>query len=87
MPNNIMDYVSIAGKDTTYELYLLAEISQGKQVQNINSTFFGGGVAEMLSKLIPLLKTAGGRSQLEYDRGRRAFLHYNQEISQFLAGL
>jgi trehalose synthase len=55
----IKDYVPIVGESVVQELYLLAERLEGKVIQNINSTAVGGGVAEILTRLIPLLKQLG----------------------------
>ncbi|MGA9100077.1 MAG: glycosyl transferase family 1, partial [Methanotrichaceae archaeon] len=55
----IDDYAAIVGQDTINELYSLASGSQGKILQNINSTYVGGGVAEILSRMLPLFKQLG----------------------------
>jgi len=41
------------------ELFLLAKKLEGKTIQNINSTAVGGGVAETLTRMIPLVKQLG----------------------------
>jgi trehalose synthase len=48
-------YRDIVGNDVIDELYLLAEKLSGIVVQNINSTSVGGGVAEILAYMVPLL--------------------------------
>lgn len=55
----ISAYEKIVGKQRVYELRLLAKKLKGKVIQNINSTRAGGGVAEILSRLIPLLNDLG----------------------------
>ena len=55
----IADYESIVGKDTIYELGLISRKLKKKKVQCINSTKLGGGVAEILSRIIPLLCDLG----------------------------
>jgi len=52
-------YAPIVGKSAVEELKLIAGKLQGKVVQNINSTFSGGGVAEILNRIIPLLQQLG----------------------------
>jgi len=55
----IADYESIVGKDIIYELGLISKKLRKKKVQCINSTKLGGGVAEILSRIIPLLCDLG----------------------------
>lgn len=55
----IADYESIVGKDIIDELKLISKKLKGKKIQCINSTKAGGGVAEILSRLIPLLNDLG----------------------------
>ncbi len=54
----IEDYIPIVGKSEIDELSLLAEKLKGKSIQNINSTSVGGGVAEILRRMIPLLRSS-----------------------------
>ena len=54
-PPTLADYESIIGKSQLDELRLLARALAGKRVKMVNSTALGGGVAEMLNRLIPLL--------------------------------
>lgn len=51
----IRDYEKIVGKDIIHELALISKKLKKKKIQCINSTKEGGGVAEILSRLIPLL--------------------------------
>ncbi len=53
------DYAPIVGKSTIEELRLISAKLQGRIIQNINSTFTGGGVAELLSRMVPLLQQLG----------------------------
>lgn len=53
---SLKDYIDIVGKQLIDELYFLAAKLKGKKIENINSTFFGGGVAEILSRIVPLIK-------------------------------
>ena len=49
------DYQSIVGAAVIDELRFLARDLKGKTVKMVNSTAVGGGVAEMLNRLVPLL--------------------------------
>ncbi len=54
-PPRLDDYEPIIGKPELDELRFLARPLLGKTVKMVNSTSLGGGVAEMLNRLIPLL--------------------------------
>src|ERR1700716_474107 len=49
------DYESIVGAAVLEELRFLARELKGRTVKMVNSTAVGGGVAEMLNRLVPLL--------------------------------
>jgi len=49
------DYQTIVGAANLDELRFLARELKGKTVKMVNSTAVGGGVAEMLNRLVPLL--------------------------------
>ena len=51
----VSDYEKIVGKEIIHELQLISLKLKKKKIQCINSTKTGGGVAEILSRLIPLL--------------------------------
>ncbi len=54
-PPHLDDYQSIVGAAEIDELRFLAREPKGKTVKMVNSTAVGGGVAEMLNRLVPLL--------------------------------
>ncbi len=54
-PPHLDDYQTIIGAAEIDELRFLAREPKGKTVKMVNSTAVGGGVAEMLNRLIPLL--------------------------------
>jgi len=54
-PPHLDDYAPIVGKADLDELRFLAEDLKGKTLKMVNSTAVGGGVAEMLNRLVPLL--------------------------------
>src|SRR4030043_1777829 len=55
----ITDYEKIVGKDIIDELKLISRRLRKKKNQCINSTKTGGGVAEILSRIVPLLNDLG----------------------------
>jgi trehalose synthase len=54
-PPHLDDYQAIVGAAEIEELRFLARELRGKTVKMVNSTAMGGGVAEMLNRLVPLL--------------------------------
>ena len=52
------DYRAIVGDDVISAIYRKAK-GYGKSVLHINSTFYGGGVAEILDFLVPMMNNAG----------------------------
>ena len=53
--NGINAYRTIVGGEAIDELRIIASKLKDKSIQNINSTSLGGGVAEILSRIIPLM--------------------------------
>lgn len=56
---NVDDYRRLVGDDLVDELEALSRELRGVRVCHINSTGFGGGVAELLSRLVPLARALG----------------------------
>jgi len=54
-PPHLDDYGAIVGQSQLDTLRYLAKEFKGKTIKMVNSTAVGGGVAEMLNRLVPLL--------------------------------
>ena len=54
-PPHLDDYGAIVGQGQLDTLRFLAKELKGKTIKMVNSTAVGGGVAEMLNRLVPLL--------------------------------
>ena len=63
---------------------MLAANLSGKVIQNINSTFFGGGVAEILSRLIPLLVQLGVDARWNIIKGSEEFYQATKKFHNAL---
>lgn len=85
MPN-ISDYAAVVGSSIIEELKLLAHKLQGKVVQNINSTAIGGGVAELLSRIVPLLKELGIHTRWDVIKGGENFFTVTKRFHNALHG-
>lgn len=84
---NINDYVPIVGEQVIDELKLLAEKLKGKKIQNINSTLVGGGVAEILSCMIPLLRQLGVNAGWDAIKGNERFFNITKSFHNALHGV
>jgi len=82
----IDDYAPIAGRSTIDELWVLAGRLQGKVIQHINSTAVGGGVAEILSRMVPLLKQLGVDVRWDVIKGNERFFAITKNMHNALHG-
>lgn len=78
----ITEYEPIVGTHTIEELRLLANRLYGKVIQNINSTAVGGGVAEILNRLVPLLRELGVDVKWDVIKGGDDFFQVTKKIPQ-----
>ena len=83
----IEDYAPIVGQPTIDELVMLARQLKGVAVQNINSTAVGGGVAEILTRIIPLLKQLGVNAYWDVIKGNEKFFVTTKKIHNALHGV
>jgi trehalose synthase len=83
----ISDYSAIIGAGTMEELLLLGGKMAGKSVLNINSTAVGGGVAEILSRMIPLLRDVGVNAKWDVIKGDERFFAITKSIHNALHGV
>jgi trehalose synthase len=84
---NIDDYTPIAGESTMVELRLLAGKLNGKTMQHINSTAVGGGVAEILSRMIPLINQLGVKAKWDVIKGDEKFFNITKKMHNALHGV
>ena len=82
----INDYAAVAGQGTIDELYFLADRLKGKVIQHINSTAVGGGVAEILSRMVPLLKQLGVDVRWDVIKGNEKFFAITKNMHNALHG-
>lgn len=82
----LADYEPIIGSQIIEELYLLAERLKGKTIQNINSTAVGGGVAEILTRMIPLLNELGVDARWDLIKGGETFFNITKRVHNALHG-
>lgn len=84
---DIHSFVPIIGRANVDELYLLADRLQGKVIQNINSTSVGGGVAEILTRMIPILRQLGVDARWDVIKGNERFFVITKNMHNALHGM
>lgn len=82
----IEEYVPIVGRAIIDDLILLGQKLQGKVIQNINSTAVGGGVAEILNRMIPLLRELGIDARWDVIKGGEQFFEVTKKFHNALHG-
>lgn len=78
-------YMPLLGSEVD-ELRALARPLQGKTVQMINSTLVGGGVAELLSRIVPILSDLGLVPSWNVIMGDTAFFDVTKAFHNALHG-
>ncbi|MFZ0136957.1 MAG: glycosyltransferase [Candidatus Sulfotelmatobacter sp.] len=80
------DYQGIVGAADIEELRFLARELKGKTVKMVNSTAVGGGVAEMLNQLVPLLNELEVGTHWEVITGGNDFFEVTKAFHNALQG-
>lgn len=81
------EYAAAAGEESIDQLRQLAELMRGRRVVHVNSTRVGGGVAEILHKLVPLSNELGVESQWEVITGDMDFYRCTKAMHNTLQGV
>jgi len=79
-------YAPFVGRATIEEIRLLGDRLRGRRVQHVNSTAVGGGVAEILNRLVPLLLELGINTRWDVIRGGDEFYAVTKSIHNALHG-
>ena len=82
----IDEYGPIVGQAIIDDLRLLSEKLRGKVVQHINSTSVGGGVAEILNRMVPLLHDLGVDARWDLIKGGEQFFAVTKKFHNALHG-
>lgn len=69
----IEKYSEIIGEDELDSIFKIAEKLKGVSILHINSTPSGGGVAEILNRLVPLMRELGIHTDWKVIRGDNEF--------------
>ena len=85
--SKLEDYSPIVGESIVEELFLLGRKLEGKVIQNINSTAVGGGVAEILARILPLLKQLNVQARWDVIKGNEKFFMITKKLHNGLHGI
>ncbi|HEY3450414.1 MAG TPA: glycosyltransferase [Myxococcales bacterium] len=80
------DYAAFVGEEEVREVRLLASHLHGARVQHLSSTAEGGGVAELLAMLVPLMRDAGLDASWDVIEGSPAFFEVTKTLHNNLHG-
>ncbi len=80
------DYRDLVGSPIIEELQTLSDKLKGKSIQTINSTAVGGGVAEILNRMVPLLQELGVDIRWDVIKGGMDFFDVTKKFHNALHG-
>ena len=86
MPRLLDSYASVVGEDVINHLLQLSRPLEGMKVVHVNSTREGGGVAEILHKLVPLMLDLGMDVCWEVISGEEDFYRCTKGFHNALQG-
>jgi len=86
MSEIIEKYKEVAGSEAIDQIYQLAEPLKNIKITHVNSTLMGGGVAEILSKMVPLTEAFGISTQWEVIHGPPEFYQCTKDFHNALQG-
>src|SRR6201998_4778500 len=83
---NLADYASLVGRPLVDEIRDRAERLKGKRILHVSATAFGGGVAEILNTLVPLMRDVGLDCEWQVIYGREEFFNTTKLMHNALQG-
>lgn len=84
--NRLEDYREIIGNEAFVDIHRRARQLYGKHFVHINSTYSGGGVAEMLRTLVPMLNNVGMETGWRVLAGSSDFFGVTKRLHNGLQG-
>ena len=86
MIRELEQYREVAPKGTIDFLHRLSDLVQGKRFLHINAVRYGGGTAEILRRLVPIMKAMGIEARWEVIAGTQEFTDVTRRIADGLQG-
>lgn len=84
---SLEDYKDVVGEEKVVEIRALGEKLSDRSVVHVNSTAFGGGVSEILLRLVPLMKDVGLDTTWKVPEGTDEFFNITKTIHNALQGM
>ena len=79
-------YRDVAPKGTVELLHRLSELAEGKRFLHVNAVRYGGGMAEILRRLVPIMKALGVDARWEVIAGTQEFSDVTRRMADGLQG-
>ena len=86
-PRQLEAYRGIAPDEQIEEIRTLAAQFRGARVLHVNATAFGGGVAEMLATIVPLMRDVGIDAEWRVIEGATEFYEVTKKFHNALQGM
>jgi trehalose synthase len=86
LPKRFRQYEKIIGEEAATEIRELAAPLKGARVLHLNATAFGGGVAELLGTMVPLMKDLGLNADWQVMHGTDRFFTVTKALHNSLQG-
>lgn len=83
----VKDYSEIVGNSVIDELFTIGDKARSLTIQHVNSTAVGGGVAEILTRLVPMLNELGVQSRWDVIKGGEKFFAITKKMHNALHGV
>ncbi len=80
------DYREVAPKGSVDFLYRLSELVKGRSFLHVSATRYGGGAAEILRRLVPMMKALGVEARWEVITGVQEFFTFTKSLYNALQG-
>lgn len=84
---SLAEYARLVGDDVIDEIETLARPLRGARVAHLSATAQGGGVAELLQTLVPLMRSAGLDAEWRIITGSDAFFNVTKALHNGLQGM
>lgn len=84
---SLTEYARVVGDDVIDEIETLARPLHGARVLHVSATAQGGGVAEMIQALVPLMRSAGLDADWRVVAGSEAFFNMTKAMHNALQGM
>ncbi len=84
---SVKDYKDVVGTSVIEELYAVGEKAGALKIQHVNSTAVGGGVAEILTRLVPMMRELGVDARWDVIKGGEKFFAITKKMHNALHGV